>query len=131
MPLINIDIYNTWTKHELKILTDNIHLAVVKNFEVPENDRYQIIHQHKENEMTLLDTGLGFERDSGSEVVIQIISRKRTTSAKLAFYQDVADTLQANLDLNPKNLLITIMENDDADWSFGYGKAQFCTGELG
>ena len=30
----------------------------------------------------------------------------------------------------PKNLLIAIVENGDADWSFGYGQAQFITGDL-
>ncbi|AYG01218.1 tautomerase family protein [Lactococcus allomyrinae] len=130
MPLINIDLYDKWTKEEAKVLLNGIHRAVLSSFGVPERDRYQILHWHKEDEMILEDTGLGFERDKGREVVIQVISRKRTEDSKIAFYKAVAANLKEDLALNPKNLLISIVENGDADWSFADGEAQFLTGKL-
>jgi 4-oxalocrotonate tautomerase len=30
----------------------------------------------------------------------------------------------------PAELIVSITENNDEDWSFGYGRAQFLTGEL-
>ncbi|MCL2114310.1 tautomerase family protein [Lactococcus protaetiae] len=130
MPLINIDLYDKWTKEEAKVLLNGIHRAVLSSFGVPERDRYQILRWHKEDEMILEDTGLGFERDKGREVVIQVISRKRTEDSKVAFYKAVAANLKEDLALNPKNLLISIVENGDADWSFADGEAQFLTGKL-
>lgn len=130
MPLINIDLYDKWTKEEAKVLLNGIHRAVLSSFGVPERDRYQILRWHKEDEMILEDTGLGFERDKEREVVIQVISRKRTEDSKVAFYKAVADNLKEDLALNPKNLLISIVENGDADWSFADGEAQFLTGKL-
>ena len=130
MPLINIDLYDKWTKEESKVLLNGIHRAVLSSFGVPERDRYQILRWHKEDEMILEDTGLGFERDKGREVVIQVISRKRTEDSKVAFYKAVAANLKEDLALNPKNLLISIVENGDADWSFADGEAQFLTGKL-
>ncbi len=32
--------------------------------------------------------------------------------------------------LDAKDLIVSITENGDADWSFGAGRAQFVTGEL-
>jgi hypothetical protein len=31
---------------------------------------------------------------------------------------------------DPADLIVSITENDDEDWSFGHGRAQFLTGEL-
>ncbi|WP_339499041.1 tautomerase family protein [Pseudomonas silesiensis] len=38
--------------------------------------------------------------------------------------------LQAECDLSPDDLIVSLVENTDADWSFGRGRAQFLTGEL-
>ena len=130
MPLINIDIFNTWSPEEVKILMHSVHRAVLSSFGVPERDRYQIVRRHAADEMDIEDTGLGFEREIGREVVIQVVSRKRTEESKVAFYHTVAENLQADLGLDSKNLLISIVENGDADWSFGFGQAQFLTGDL-
>ncbi|GBG96857.1 tautomerase family protein [Lactococcus termiticola] len=130
MPLINIDLSDQWSADELRLIADGIHKAVLSSFGVPERDRYQVIRKHAAGEIIAQDTGLGFEREPGREIVIQVVSRKRTEASKVAFYQAVAENLEASLDLDPRNLLISIVENGDADWSFGNGRAQFLTGEL-
>lgn len=130
MPLINIDLYQNYNNDQIKIIADQIHAAVLEAFKVPEGDRYQIIRKHELGEMFLLDTGLGFEREAGGEIVIQVVSRKRSQESKVEFYRLVAEKLEQTLEINPKNLLMSIVENDDSDWSFGYGRAQFLTGEL-
>lgn len=129
MPLLKIDLFNVKEADELKSLLDNLHEAVVESFDVPDGDRYQIVNQHKENEMILEDTGLGFTRTKNA-LAITVISRKRTKESKLRFYQLVTDKLKERNNIDPKDVLISIVENDDEDWSFGYGKAQFITGEL-
>jgi len=130
MPLINIDLSDQWSADDIQRIADGIHQAVLSSFGVPERDRYQVIRKHAAGEIIALDTGLGFEREANKEIIIQVVSRKRTEESKVAFYKAVADNLKASLDLNPKNLLISIVENGDADWSFGDGRAQFLTGEL-
>ena len=129
MPLLKIDLFDIKEADELKLLLDNLHEAVVEAFGVPLGDRYQIVTQHKENEMILEDTGLGFKRTKNA-IVISVVSRKRTKESKLKFYQLVAEKLEKRNKIDPKDILISIVENKDADWSFGYGKAQFITGEL-
>ena len=42
----------------------------------------------------------------------------------------LADKLETNCGLNPKELLVSVMTNTDVDWSFGFGKTQYLTGEL-
>lgn len=129
MPLLKIDLFNGKEADDLKSLLDNLHEAVVEAFDVPVGDRYQIVNQHKKNEIILEDTGLGFTRTKNA-LAITVISRKRTKESKLVFYKLVTDKLKKRNNIDPKDVLISIVENDDADWSFGYGEAQFITGEL-
>ncbi|KQM37157.1 MULTISPECIES: tautomerase family protein [Microbacterium] len=46
-------------------------------------------------------------------------------------YRALARNLKDRLDIGGEDLVVSITENGDADWSFGHGTAQFLTGELG
>lgn len=129
MPLIRIDVTEGRTDAEIKTLMDTVQDCVVEAFKVPVKDRYQIVTEHKPGRMILLDTGLGFERTEQA-IVIQVFTSPRTTVNKNKFYQLLATNLEAKCSLNPKDLLVSVMTNTDVDWSFGFGKTQYLTGEL-
>ncbi len=129
MPLIRIDVTEGRSDAEIKTLMDTVQDCVLEAFKVPVRDRYQIVTEHKPGRMILLDTGLGFER-TDQAIVIQVFTSPRTTVNKTKFYQLLADKLETNCGLNPKELLVSVMTNTDVDWSFGFGKTQYLTGEL-
>ncbi|UOQ93312.1 tautomerase family protein [Halobacillus shinanisalinarum] len=129
MPLVRFDIVEGRSKEELQSLLDASHEAMVYAFEVPERDRYQIVHQHPAHEMIIQDTGLGFER-SKDVVVISLTSRPRTEQQKENLYHNFAVYLQERCDISPENIMVSIANNGDADWSFGNGEVQFLTGLL-
>ena len=129
MPLIRVDTFRNYSDEQLKTALDIIHQAAVNCFQIPDRDRYQIITQHAPNEMVLLDTNLGFTR-SKDAIVIQVFSRKRSKEAKLNFYRQVATELTQALQIKGSEILISLVENGDADWSFGWGEAQFVSGKL-
>lgn len=129
MPLVRFDVIEGRDEKSLKELLDATHRAVVKAFGVPERDRYQIVTQHSANELIIQDTGLGFER-SRNVVVISVTSTERSTQEKKEFYQLVVQELSANCGIEPNDIMISIVSNGAADWSFGFGKAQFLTGQL-
>ncbi|SDW56596.1 Tautomerase enzyme [Marinococcus luteus] len=129
MPLIRMDVIEGRTEEELKLLADAIHDAVVESFEVPERDRYQIINQHKPYEMYIEDTGLGFER-TNNIVVIQVISKTRTAEQKKQLYKKIAGNLEDRCSIEPEDVMVSITDNTEADWSFGLGEAQFLNGKL-
>jgi phenylpyruvate tautomerase PptA (4-oxalocrotonate tautomerase family) len=129
MPLIRIDVIEGRSRDELKTLCDEVHSAMVEAFGVPPRDRYQLVHQHPSNEMHIEDTGLGFTR-SLNVVVISVVSRPRTREAKQAFYRLLSEKLRVNCGIADEDTVISIVTNQDDDWSFGQGRAQFLTGEL-
>jgi phenylpyruvate tautomerase PptA (4-oxalocrotonate tautomerase family) len=57
-------------------------------------------------------------------------SGRRTRQQKQNLYALLAEKLQKECGLDPTDLIVSIIENDDKDWSFGQGRAQFLTGEL-
>ena len=129
MPLLRFDVIEGRSEEELKTLLDTAHDAMVEAFDVPERDRYQIVHTHKAHVMVIHYTGLGFER-SKDIVLICVTCKTRTEVKKQRLYQLLAERLQANCGLAPTDLMVSIVENDAADWSFGLGEAQFLTGKL-
>ncbi|UNT71700.1 tautomerase family protein (plasmid) [Bacillus sp. N447-1] len=129
MPLIRFDLIEGRDEKALRSLLDAAHRAVVKAFDVPERDRYQIVYQHPAHELVIEDTGLGFER-SEKMVIISVISKQRSEDQKQNLYKFLVQELGENCGIDPSDIMISIVINGDADWSFGLGEAQFLNGKL-
>ena len=129
MPLLKFDLIQGRNPQQIQALLDAAHSAMVEAFGVPESDRYQCVTQHQPGEMILKDTGLGFLRTK-DVVLITVISRPRTETQKQNFFGLLAERLKTRCGLSPDDLMVSMVINSDADWSFGQGKAQFLSGEL-
>ena len=129
MPLLRIDLIEGRDDAELKALLDAVHRAMLAAFQVPERDRYQIVHEHAPTRMIIEDTGLGNPR-TDNVVFIQVTSRPRGVEKKKNFYRLVCEELEKSCNIQKTDVVISIVENSDEDWSFGNGRGQFLTGEL-
>ncbi|MEG6507489.1 tautomerase family protein [Methyloligella sp. 2.7D] len=129
MPLIKIDTIEGRTEEESQALLDATHRAVLAAFKVPEGDRYQILSEHPAEHMKIEDTGLGIQR-TRDVVFFQITTRPRPKDQKEAFYRLLTEELSSQCGIAPSDVVVTMVENSDEDWSFGYGRPQFLTGEL-
>lgn len=129
MPLLRFDMFEGRTPEEIKKILDITHETVLEAFHVPERDRYQIVHQHPEYEMIIEDTNLDIPR-TNQFIMISIVSRPRENRNKEKFYSLLAKRLEKECDILPSDLMINFTINDNADWSFGNGEAQFLNGKL-
>ncbi|WP_068187252.1 tautomerase family protein [Mycobacterium sp. UM_CSW] len=129
MPLLYIDLIEGRTPEELRALLDAVHDTVVEAFGVPPRDRYQVVHTHPAHEIVAWDTGLGITRSAG-QVIVHVVSRRRTRAMKEKFYELLVTNLSERCGVDPADVIVSITENGDEDWSFGHGRAQFLTGEL-
>lgn len=129
MPLIRVDILDGHSDEYVKSLLDGIQAAVVEAFDVPLRDRYQVLTEHKPGRLIMQDTGLDIPR-THKQTLISITSRPRDKSAKVRFYEKVCQELHARCGIEANDIMVSIVVNSDEDWSFGYGRAQFLTGEL-
>jgi hypothetical protein len=46
------------------------------------------------------------------------------------FYKMLVRELETTCGLASSDVVVSVVTNSDEDWSFGYGRAQFLTGEL-
>ena len=129
MPLLRFDLVEGRSDAELKTLLDAAHDAMLEAFRVPARDRYQIVHEHKASRMVVEDTGLDIPR-TDKVVMLQVTSRPRGEEAKVAFYRLLCERLETHCGIKPSDVMVNFVINSDADWSFGFGRAQFLTREL-
>jgi phenylpyruvate tautomerase PptA (4-oxalocrotonate tautomerase family) len=119
MPLVNISILSGKPPEYVKAIGDSVNAAVIETMGFPMDDRYQIIHQLDPERLQLQDR-------EGDRVIMHLVMRAgRSDESKQAFYKKVVENLVANPGIPPENVMITISENHDIDWSFRDGIAQF------
>lgn len=129
MPLLKFHMVRGRTAAEVAHVLDVAHKAMVRSFDVPERDRYQIVHEHEPSHVRALDTGLDIPRTAGF-ILIEVVSRPRSREAKTAFYENLCADLEASCGVARSDVMISFTQNADEDWSFGNGEAQFLTGRL-
>lgn len=129
MPLVRIDLNEGRTADDLAAIGDSIHQAIVDVYGIPERDLFHIITEHRAGEIKAQDAGLGFDR-SNDIVMIQIFTQRgRSQAAKDLLFEQIAAKL-GEIGIGGADVFIGYIENDPGDWSFGFGKAQYITGEL-
>lgn len=129
MPLIKLDMIKGREKEEIKTILDITYNVMLDAFQAPKGDKYLIVNQHEDYEMEILDTGLGIER-TDDVIVFTIVSRPRTKEQKTTFYKNLVNTLHEKVGIRKEDIMISLVENTDENWSFFNGEAQFLTGDL-
>ncbi|MGO4228810.1 tautomerase family protein [Arthrobacter sp. YAF34] len=130
MPLVRIDINQGRTPEQLQGISRGIHAAIVAEYGIPERDYFHILTEHPIGQIVAQDAGLGFER-TPDVVMIQIFTQSgRSQLAKQSLFAALAERLSAE-GIAGEDVFIGYVENSAGDWSFGFGRAQYVTGELG
>ncbi len=129
MPLVRFDAIKGRSQEKIARLLDAAHRAVLTAFQVPPRDRYQVYCEHPASHLIVEDTGLGIPR-TNQVVIVTVTTRPRRQEEKLTFYRELCRELEQSCQIKPDDVVVSLVTNTDADWSFGHGAAQFITGEL-
>ena len=129
MPLVRFDALEGRSDPEIKTLLDSAHRAIVKAFHINERDRYQVYTARPKARFIMQDTGLGIQR-SDKMLIITVFSKARPEVLKKRLYQEMTEELARSAAVPKSDVMICIVENSAADWTFGNGEAQFLTGDL-
>lgn len=126
MPLVRID--HSESRVNSQEIADAVHDAIVAVYGIPEKDRFYIITSRPGATIIAEDAGLGFERTD--PVIVQIFTQRgRTDDIKQALYAEISARL-SRVGVMPEDVFISYIENGPQDWSFGFGRAQYLTGDL-
>ncbi|HJV37370.1 MAG TPA: tautomerase family protein [Geothrix sp.] len=124
MPLVRISHRSGVSDAYRQALSDGVQEALTATVNAPADDRFHILTEHASG--LIFDPHyLGIDR-SPEWVAIQITLRKgRTVEMKQALYRRIVENLARNPGLRPEDVMICLVENELADWSFGKGEAQY------
>lgn len=125
MPLVRIDALGA-DDQRLDALGRAVHDALVETIGFPPDDRFQILVGHNCGGSTLrYDNFLGIRRDDGIVYVALTMRSGRTPAQKRSLYRRIAELAHEYAGTEPRNVFITVTENESIDWSFGNGEAQY------
>lgn len=128
MPLVRIDHARGKPASYRAALSDGVHDAMVRTFNVPEDDRFQVIGEHGPGTAIVHPPRyLGIEY-SDELVLIQITcSDTRSVEQKKALFAAIVENLARSPGLRREDVVINLVEVRTENWSFGYGIAQYVT----
>ncbi|MEU3826701.1 tautomerase family protein [Streptomyces sp. SID486] len=125
MPFVRIDALGT-DPARLDALGQAVQDALVETLGVPPEDRFQVLTGHDGVTGTLrAGDYLGIHRDDSVVFVAITLRAGRDAARKRAVYRRIAELVHERTGTEPRNVFVTLTENGDADWSFGYGLAQY------
>ncbi|MBB6347380.1 phenylpyruvate tautomerase PptA (4-oxalocrotonate tautomerase family) [Nonomuraea muscovyensis] len=125
MPFVRVDALGA-DSDRLDALGRAVHDALVETIGIPPDDRFQVLTGHDGTRSTLrYDDYLGVHRDSGIVYVAITMRRGRTPAQKQALYRRIAELAHDYAGTEPRNVFVTLTENESIDWSLGEGVAQY------
>ncbi|MEQ7918512.1 tautomerase family protein [Xanthomonas sp. WHRI 1810A] len=126
MPLARIDVAAHTSTETVTAIGDVIYDAMTRIANVPEHDRFQIIHRHAPDERVYPAAGYLGLTYTPDIVFIQITwVAGRTVEVKKAFFKAVADGIHAKTGLSRNDVWINLIDVKREDWSFGNGEMQY------
>jgi phenylpyruvate tautomerase PptA (4-oxalocrotonate tautomerase family) len=125
MPLVRIALLKGKSKDQIQTIADSVHQALVETFEVPVDDRFQLVDQYEPEEFIYDPNYLGIQRSTDVVFINITASDWRNTAAKQHLYKRLAELLSANAGLRPEDVQVILSPNRREDWSFGKGLASY------
>jgi len=126
MPLVRIS--HTGNKPDTfgPALSQGVHRAMVENFNVPNDDYFQIVTEHAaKTGLAGPDTFLDVKHTDNMVFVQITCAPGRSLEQKKALYTAIADNFVQAPGLRREDVFINLVETGKENWSFGNGLAQF------
>lgn len=125
MPLIRISFVEGKPADFGGRIGDAVHQSMVETINCPPLDRFQLIQEHKRNDLIYDPNYLDIPR-TDDIVIIQItLNEGRTVDLKRALYKRITELLRQSLGIRPEDVLINLIEVKKENWSFGNGVASY------
>jgi Tautomerase enzyme len=122
MPVIDITMLRGRTPERLRAIADAIHDALVQEFGVPVQDRFQVIRQCERHELIYDRTFMGGPRTDGFVMLRVTAGKERPTAVKQAFFKAVVTNLTARCDVGAEDVFIMLDAVSLTDLSVAAGR---------
>ena len=124
MPFVQISLLRGKPSEYVSGIVESVHKALVKEFNVPELDKFQVVHEVEPHQLVFPTSYLGVPLSDDIIYVHITCKEGRTIDMKRRLYQEIATLISSSTGLVEDDVFIVIAENKAENWSFGRGKAQ-------
>ncbi|MGE3993195.1 tautomerase family protein [Pseudorhodoplanes sp.] len=123
MPFVELSLRRGKSVEEIKKISDAIHQALVDAYEMPDSDRFQIIHQLEPHELVFDRHHMGGPRTDGFMVLSITAGKERTIEVKKAFFNRLAQLLSERAGVDLEDIFVMLKTLTLSDFSFGGGRS--------
>ncbi|WP_306546983.1 tautomerase family protein [Desulfobulbus sp.] len=124
MPFVQISLLRGKPSEYVSGIVESVHKALVKEFNVPELDKFQVVYEVEPHQLVFPTSYLGVPHSDDIVYVHITCKEGRTIDMKRRLYQEIAALISSSTGLVEDDVFIVIAENKAENWSFGRGKAQ-------
>jgi phenylpyruvate tautomerase PptA (4-oxalocrotonate tautomerase family) len=125
MPLVEITLRKGKPPQYVRAVADAVHNALVSQANVPQDDRFQIIHQVDDTTVIAHPSYGGVNRSSDLILIKITLNAGRTVEIKKNLFGDIAGRLADDAKVRPDDVMIVLIEVVKENWSFGGGRATY------
>ncbi|PSL47886.1 tautomerase-like protein [Chitinophaga niastensis] len=124
MPFVQIYLADHLSKKNKKDISTAVHHSLVNIFNVPVDDYFQVIHAMPAEDIVSPDSYFNVPHTNNLLYIRITAKTGRTVEMKKQLYQSIAAKIAATTPVSEDDVIIVLVENELADWSFGRGIAQ-------
>lgn len=122
MPVIDITLLRGRTPQQLRAIADAVHDALVEEFGVPAEDRFQVIHQCDSDELIYDRTFMGGPRTGGFVMVRVVAGKERPLAVKQAFFKAAVEKLGSRAGIAAEDVFVMLDSVSLTDLSVAGGR---------
>ena len=124
MPFVQVSLLRGKPPQTIEAIVESIHAALVDEFNIPESDKFQVVHEVDSKQLIFPPSYLGIPH-SENIVYIHITAKKgRTVEMKKRLYEKIASLIHKRAGISTDDVFIVLTENNEENWSFGRGEVQ-------
>jgi 4-oxalocrotonate tautomerase len=127
MPFVRISLPQDISDDELIAVSSAVHTSMVQTFNVPNDDRFQVVTRHPPAELVCAREYLGIKHSPRIAFVQITCNEGRTVEMKKALFAELASSIHQAAAIAPADVIVSLVEVRKENWSFGNGVAQYAT----
>ncbi|KQP21689.1 tautomerase family protein [Pseudorhodoferax sp. Leaf267] len=125
MPFVRIDIPTATSNAHAEALSQAVHAALAETFDVPPDDRFQVVTRHGPGAIVCTPAYLGVRHTTHVALVQITCSPGRSRDQKRVLFARIAQQAEQHAGFAASDVVIHLVETLRENWSFGNGIAQY------
>ncbi|MEW2402570.1 tautomerase family protein [Streptomyces sp. NPDC046862] len=122
MPVVDITVRRGRSQSVLRAIADGVHEALVEQFGIPVEDRFQVIQQKEPYEFIYSPDFLGGPRTEDFVLVRIVVGKERPVEKKHALYRAIVENLTRRAGVNAEDVFIMLDAVTASDLSAAGGR---------